>query len=386
MPHQPSPLLAARADGNRRAIEMPHVLARFHTFRTSVPFDAPSTMSDAQQAQASREFRAAVLRSGRVELAKLPRPAARAGTHLVRVTHALITPFEREVVRGLRATSDDAPREEQILGCAFVGVIEDASRSGDERLARGARVAVQPVFACGLCDRCDSGLSLHCQARMIAGLDAPAGGLAEFAVIPAANCVELPAALDDERAVFAVPLARAIEAVRRGGIEGRSFASVLGDDLFAILAAIVGREENPLTRLVSSHPATLELASQFGLRNRALSETGRRGDQELVIDMTGSTESAAAAARMVRPRGHVVFGGISTQAPAGVDLSHLALDEIEIYGSGFGAIDAAIELLTRRAIDPAPLITRRVVLADAPAAIAAMSDATSFSVLVQVTR
>jgi threonine dehydrogenase-like Zn-dependent dehydrogenase len=81
-----------------------------------------------------------------------------------------------------------------------------------------------------------------------------------------------------------------------------------------------------------------------------------------------------------------VFGGISTQAPAGVDLSHLALDEIEIYGSGFGAIDGAIELLTQRAIDPAPLITRRVALADAPAAIAAMSDATSFSVLVQVTR
>lgn len=343
-------------------------------------------MSDAPAAPELRDIRATVLRSGRAEFVRLPSPAPRAGSLRLRVTHALVTPFEREVVRGLRATSDDTPRDEQILGCSFVGVVEDASRSGDNRFARGTRVAVQPVFACGLCDRCDSGLALHCEARMIAGLDAPTGGLAEIAMVPAANCVELPSALDDERAVFAVALSRAIEAIRRGGIEGRSFASVLGDDLFAILAALVGREENPLTRLVSAQPATLELASQFGLRNRELSETGRRGDQELVIDMTGSTESAAAAARMVRSRGHVVFGGISTQAPAGVDLSHLALDEIEIYGSGFGAIDGAIERLARRAIDPAPLIARRVGLADAPKAIASMSEPGVFSVLVQVSR
>jgi (R,R)-butanediol dehydrogenase/meso-butanediol dehydrogenase/diacetyl reductase len=332
------------------------------------------------------DMRAAVLRGGAVELATLPRPTARDGQVLVRVTHALVTPFEREVVRGLRAGGDEAAPERRILGCSFVGVVEDASRGGSAAPARGTRVAVQPVFSCGICDRCDSGLSIHCLARMIAGLDAPAGGLAEFASVPAANCVEIQRDLDDERAVFAVPLARAIEAVRRGGIEGRSFVSVLGDDLFAVLAALVGREENPLTRLVSTSQATLDLASQYGMRNRAFSETGRRGDQELVIDMTGSSESAAAAARMVRARGHVVFGGITTRAPVGVDLSHLALDEIEIYGSGFAPIDGALDRLARRAIDPAPMASRRVGLAEAARAVALLSEPGVFSVLVQVSR
>ena len=282
--------------------------------------------------------------------------------------------------------ADDAPAEQRILGCSFVGVVEDASRGGGSAPTRGARVAVQPVLSCGICDRCDSGLAIHCLARMIAGLDAPAGGLAEYASIPTASCVEIQRELDDERAVFAVPLARAIDAVRRGGIEGRSFVSVLGDDLFAVLAALVGREENPLTRLVSTSEPTLELASQYGMRNRAFAETGRRGDQELVIDMTGSSESAAAAARMVRARGHVVFGGITTRAPVGVDLSHLALDEIEIYGSGFAPIDGALDLLARRAIDPAPMVSRRVGLADSPRAIALLSEPGVFSVLVQVSR
>jgi threonine dehydrogenase-like Zn-dependent dehydrogenase len=335
---------------------------------------------------AAPDMRAAVARGGAVELSTLPRPIAREGQVLVRIACALVTPFEREVVRGLRASATGGPSDARILGSAFVGVVEDASRAGVGAPPRGTRVAVQPVFSCGICERCESGLAVHCLARMIVGLDAPAGGLAEFAAVPAASCVGIPRELDDERAVFAVPLARAVEAVRRGGIEGRSFVSILGDDLFAVLAALVSRDENPLARLVATSRETLEIASKFGLRHRSFDETGRRGDQELVIDMTGSGESAAAAARMVRPRGHVVFGGITTRAPVGVDLSHLALDEIEIHGSGFAPIDAAVDRLARRAIDPSPLASRRVGLADAARAVALLAERDVLSVVVQVSR
>ena len=89
---------------------------------------------------------------------------------------------------------------------------------------------------------------------------------------------------------------------------------------------------------------------------------------------------------MVRARGHVVFGGITTRAPVGVDLSHLALDEIEIYGSGFAPIDGALDRLARRAIDPSPLVSRRVGLAEAARATALLGDPGVFAVLVQVAR
>lgn len=344
-----------------------------------------------QTSRSLSTMRALVLRGGAPEFCPIPRPSPRDGQLLVRVTHALVTPFEREVVRGLRA-AERAPMDPastdpgQVLGCSFIGVVEDVGRASQPAPHRGTRVAVQPVISCGLCDRCDSGLAIHCAARSIAGLDAPIGGLAEFAAVPVANAIPIADRLDDERAVFAVALARAMEAIRRGGIEGRSFVSVLGDDVFALLAALVGREENPLTRLVSPSQHALELATQYGLRNRALSETGRRGDQELVIDMTGSAESAAAAARMVRPRGHVVFGGISARAPVGVDLSHLALDEIEVIGSGFAGLDSALDWLARGAIDPAPLVSRRVGLADAAKSIALVGEPGVASVIVQVNR
>ncbi len=336
------------------------------------------------------EMRAFVARGDAAELATVPMPAVREGSVLVRITHALVTPFERESLRGLAAAQSLAGGEgdgsRRILGTSFVGVVEDSSRGGSAAPARGTRVAVQPVFSCGICERCDSGIGLHCLARSVAGLDATIGGLAEFASVPAASCVAIAPSLDEERATFAVALARAIEAVRRGGIEGRSFVSVLGDDLFAVLAALVAVEENPLARLVSRREATLSVAAQYGIRHRALDEVGRRGDQELVIDMTGSPETIGAACRMVGPRGHVVVGGISAGAPVEVDLSHLPLDEIEMFGSGFGELASALDQLARARIDPSALLSRRAGLADAADAIAMLAEPGVFSVLVRVER
>jgi threonine dehydrogenase-like Zn-dependent dehydrogenase len=317
----------------------------------------------------------------RAELRNCARAVARVGQVLVRPTHALLTPLEREVARGLGAEVNGT----RILGHAFTGVVEDAAHAAGIP-PRGTRVVVQPVFSCGICARCQGGLAMHCASRSIAGLDAAAGGLAEIVAVPAANCVPIPKDLDDERAVFAAPLARAIEAVRRGGVEKRTFASVLGDDLSAVLAALVAVEENPLARLVAMHEATLRAAEQFGVRHRALHEIGRRGDQELVIDTTGSAETLAAAARMVQPRGHVVVAGISARAPVAFDLSHIALDEIEVHGSGFGPIAAAVDRLARRTIDPSPLISRRIGFAEAAKALASLGEPGVFSVLVQISR
>lgn len=319
---------------------------------------------------------------GRAELVSVTRPTPRPGMAIVRPTAALLTPLEREVVRGLGSPAGGA----RVLGHAFVGVIEALGANTSDAPGAGTRVAVLPVFSCGRCARCEGGLPLHCEIRTIAGIDAAAGGLAEAAEVPVSACVPIPAGLDDERAVFAAPLARAIEAVRRGGVDRRTYASILGDDILAVLAALVAVEQNPLARLVAAQETTLRTAEQFGIRHRALADTGLRGDQELVIDSTGSVESIAAAARMARARGHVVVAGISARSAVAVDLSTIALDELELHGSGFGPLGGAIARLAQRAVDPSPLVSRRVGLTDAPRALALLAEPGVLSVLVQVTR
>jgi hypothetical protein len=95
-------------------------------------------------------IRCAVTIDGRVELVSRPRPTlgTAGGSVLVRPTMALLTPLEREVARGLGSPAAGV----RVLGTSCVGVVEDASQSGG-LVAKGARVAVQPVFACGRCER-----------------------------------------------------------------------------------------------------------------------------------------------------------------------------------------------------------------------------------------
>lgn len=322
-----------------------------------------------------------------VESSTVARPRAAEqppeGVALVRPTAALLTPLEREVARGLGAEPHGTAGGARVLGSNVVGVVEHEAAGGP---SRGTRVAIHPVASCGACERCRGGLALHCAQRTILGIDAAGGGLSELIEVPAASLVALPKELDDERAVFAVSLARAMQAVRRGGVDRKTFASILGDDILAVFATIVAVEENPLARLVASHESTLRLAEQFGIRHRALAETGRRGDQELVIDTTGSAETLLAATRMVRPRGHVVVAGISARSTTPVELPHIALDEIEVHGSGFGQLAGAVDRLARRVIDPSPLVARRIAMADVPRTLPSTGEPGTPAILVQVTR
>jgi threonine dehydrogenase-like Zn-dependent dehydrogenase len=332
-------------------------------------------------ATATGTIRVIVATEGRVELVSRARPQLSPGQILVRPTTALLTHLEREVSRGLGSATGGT----RAIGTSVVGVVEDSTRVGGAPAA-GTRVVIQPVFACGRCERCMGGLSMHCGMRTILGIDDAAGALSELIAVPAAACAPIPRELDDERAVFAVVLGRAIEAVRRGGIDKCTYASILGDDALAVLSTLVAVEQNQLARLVATNESTLRLGEQFGIRHRALAETGRRGDQELVIDTTGSAETIAAACRMARSRGHVVVAGISARAPIAVDLSQIALDEIEIHGSGFGPLGGAIDRLSRRAIDPSPLVSRRIGLSECARGIAVLAEAGVVGVLVQVTR
>lgn len=312
---------------------------------------------------------------------------------VVQPTHALLTRLELEVARGLGTPVDGA----RILGSSVVGVVASIGPSATTSLPDaagglrvGSRVVVQPVHSCGTCHRCTQGntrgLALHCVRRTILGVDSAYGALAETIVVDRAACIPLPPSLSEERAVFAVTLARAIEAVRRGGIAERSFVSVLGDDALAVLATLVALESNPQARLVAMQQATLQIAEQFAIPHRALHETGRRGDQEVVLDAIGTMESLEAATRMVRPKGIIVAAGLSARTTVAVDLSRLALDEIEILGSGFGPLLGALERLARGIVDPSPLVSRRVGFRDVGKVLPLLAEPSVQSVLVQVDR
>src|SRR5699024_7056688 len=101
----------------------------------------------------------------------------------------------------------------------------------------GKRVVGAIDCVCGKCDMCKAGLKEHCRKRTVLGLQGRDGCFAEAFCLPAMNLLEVPENVDDDRAVFAWPLAAACQILRQLTIEGRPYITVLGDGRLGLLCA-----------------------------------------------------------------------------------------------------------------------------------------------------
>lgn len=335
----------------------------------------------------------------------VPVPVPEAGQVLIRPTLALLSPHDLAAAAGrLRVPAPLTP------GYQFVGVIErpgDQARQPDPP-GDHARVVAWPVISCQRCETCRRGLPMHCRARRHAGLTGWDGCLAERCLMPGHNLVPVPASLDDEQAVFAVPLARALHVTSVARVERKTYATVVGDTLEALLCAQVLSRRNAAVRLLGTRAARLAPCEHWNVRHRFQHEAGRRQDQDVVIEATGTPEGLSLALRLVRPRGRIVVcapptpgpggyaagAGASSAVPRGADhagehdrlmpaWTHLVEGEIELIGAWSGNLQAAIGALAGGQVDVTPLIWRRFRFTDALAAFAAAADPDHLGILIQ---
>lgn len=309
---------------------------------------------------------------------RAPVPVLAAGWTLVRPLRVALS----------RADADAARRrhgEPFTPGGEFVGVVERLHEPADAEWLRplvGARVVASPVVSCGSCDLCRAGVSAHCRIGRELGRPGCDGALAERVAVPARNLSPVPASMDDDHAVFAVSLGGAVHAAHVVRVEGKAYVTVLGDTVEGLLAAQVVARVNPGVRLLGSRPERLALCEKWsgGIGHRLVAEAGRRQDQDVVIECTGTPEGLAAALEFVRPRGTVVLS-----RPAGsVDIALAVEHEVTIVGSRSASVLEALALLARREVDVVNLIGRRYRLADAAAALAAAADPGALRAIVEV--
>ncbi|MCX5659073.1 MAG: alcohol dehydrogenase catalytic domain-containing protein [Planctomycetota bacterium] len=262
-----------------------------------------------------------------------------------------------------------------VLGHEFVGVVEEVA-GRDTRKWVGKRVVGTINCVCGKCDMCKAGLREHCRDRTVLGIAGRDGCFAQSFTLPTQNLIAVPDEIDDDRAVFTEPLAAACQILRQLTIEGRPFITVLGDGRLGLLCAQVMSQLNATVRLVGKHPEKLALCEKWGVKHRLLDDVGLRGDQDIVVDCTGSANGLSTAMRMVRPRGKIVLKttvapGQPGQPGAGIDLSPLVINEIQVIGSRCGPFPEALALLGSGKVDVLSLISRRMKLADGVEAIKA---------------
>jgi threonine dehydrogenase-like Zn-dependent dehydrogenase len=272
-----------------------------------------------------------------------------------------------DVPAWVAAAARQAP-DESVLGRDLVGVVsevgEDAPSGVRERLRR-ARVVCSPMVACGACDMCKAGVSQHCREGGTLGSQGVPGSMAATVAVPWRNLALVPDGLDDEAALLAGPLARAVHAARMIRMEGKVFVTVLGDNLAALLAVQAIARLNATVRLLGWEPEAFGRAEKWGVQHRHASEVGRRRDQTVVVDCVGSSASMDLALGMLRPRGTLIMAA-EPQAGARVDLAPVVRGELELIGASFGSVADALPMLASGEVETSGLVGVRTRASEAP--------------------
>ncbi len=315
-------------------------------------------------------MRAVRLENQTIKLAQVADPVAGPDETLVRPLLGAISSIDRQLA------ANGAGRGPITLGHEFVGTVVETGPTVDKRKLKGKRVVGSLNLSCGKCDLCRGGLSNHCKSRAIVGAVNRDGCFADLLTLPLSAVHLVPEAIDNAAAVFANLIAAAAHASQMLRVEGKPYITILGDGPLGLLTAQVMSRLNASVRLLGKHAEKFSLCERWGVKHRLVSEVGRRGDQDVVVDCTGSPSGLELAMQLVRPRGKIILKSTATRLPAlegavlhpgpPIDLSPLVVHEIDLLGCRCGSIDHALRILERREIDTTTLVTARVKLDQLP--------------------
>ena len=296
--------------------------------------------------------------TGPVLVTDHPRPEPVAGEALIRPLRVGVCATDLELVR------DDLGFT-GVLGHEFVGEVVSVNAAADRGWV-GRRVVGDINAACHRCDTCEAGMPGHCPHRTVLGIRGRDGCFADGFVLPVRNLHPVPPRISDEAAVFAEPLAAAVQVARQLPMRPGDRVTVLGDGRLGLLVAQVLHTLNPAVRLLGRHPAKLAKAERWGIATRPVEEVQPRHDQDAVVDCTGSPTGISTAFGLLRPRGRLVLKTTPTPRADGVglDWSPLVTYEYTLIGSRCGPLPDALRLLEQGRVDVLSLVTHRMRLGD----------------------
>ncbi len=234
-------------------------------------------------------------------------------------------------------------------------------------LPAGTRVVLEPVLSCAArgvppCPSCQAGATGRCD-RITVGHVAPGlqtgycadtgGGWGSMLVAHRSQLHAVPDGMADDRAVLVEPLACAVHAAHRAGVEPGGSVLIVGAGTVGLLTVLALREFTRAGQVVvaAKHPAQRELARRLGASDvispgdavAAIRRTTRSyrltpergasfllGGMDVSVDCVGSRSSLDLALRTTRAGGRVILAGMPA---AGADLAPVWFRELEVAGA-----------------------------------------------------
>jgi threonine dehydrogenase-like Zn-dependent dehydrogenase len=241
-------------------------------------------------------------------------------------------------------------------------------------LSVGDQVAVDPSLPCHECYYCRRGRENLCERWAAIGVTA-AGGAAEYAVAPVANCVRLPAGAKVADYALVEPLSCALHGfdVLRGR-PGDNYL-IYGAGTMGLMNLELAKRANAATvTVVDLNPSRLDTAVTLGCTSAVASaaEVEMPHGWDIVIDCTGVVAAIEdGLGRVGRGGTFLQFGVSAEQAVARWSPYKIYNQEITITGSMalLHSFERAADLFARGLLDPQVMISDRFALDDYPRAL-----------------
>jgi 2-desacetyl-2-hydroxyethyl bacteriochlorophyllide A dehydrogenase len=312
--------------------------------------------------------RAAVISADAVSVETVPDPSPGRREVVVRVAGCGICGTDLHIADG-----EFAPTLPVVPGHEFAGQVVALGADVTE-VRVGDQVAVDPSLHCGECYYCRRGRGNLCERWAAIGVST-AGGAAEFAVAPVANCVRLPESVTPADAALIEPLSCAVR-----GFD--VLAPQLGDHYLIYGAGTMGLMMMELAKragaasvsMVDLNPNRLETAKELACTAAVTSadELDRPRGWDVVIDCTGVVAAIEdGLSRVGRGGTFQQFGVAGEDASARFSPFRIYNQEIRIVGSMavLHSFERAAELFADGALRPEVMISHRMGLEEYPQAL-----------------
>ncbi|MEV0694647.1 zinc-dependent alcohol dehydrogenase family protein [Streptomyces sp. NPDC050388] len=266
-----------------------------------------------------------------------------------------------------------APTLPIVPGHEFAGEVVGLGSAVTE-LALGDRVAVDPSLYCHECRHCRTGHNNLCERWAAIGVTT-AGGAAQYAVAPAANCVKLPDHVRTQDAALIEPLSCAVRGY--DVLRSRLAAHVLiygSGTMGLMMLELAKRTGAARVDVVDVNPDRLATARRLGVSATATAadELDRPQGWDLVIDATGNAAAIQDGLERVAKAGTFLQFGVADYATrVTIDPYRIYNQEITITGSMavLHSYERAADLFATGVLDPDVFISDRIPLDRYPQAL-----------------
>ncbi|WP_262062000.1 zinc-dependent alcohol dehydrogenase family protein [Streptomyces sp. STR69] len=314
-------------------------------------------------------MKAAVIESvGRAVVIEVPDPTPGPREVVVEVAACGLCGTDLHILQG-----EFAPKLPIVPGHEFAGEIVAVGTQVTE-VSVGDQVAVDPSLYCFECRQCRNGHNNLCERWAAIGVTT-AGGAAQYALAPVANCVKLPEHVRTEDAALIEPLSCAVRGY--DVLQSRLGAHVLiygSGTMGLMMLELAKRTGAASVDIVDLNPARLETARTLGVSGSAANadELDRPQGWDLVIDATGNAAAIQDGLDRVAKAGTFLQFGVADYATrVSIDPYRIYNQEITITGSMavLHSFERAAELFANGVLDPGIFISDRIELERYPEAL-----------------